>query len=54
MEITSGASNDFFKVNSLARQMVTRFGMSSLTPMAMELYKLLKWLKMDLKKLVLH
>nr|QWK42176.1 phytochrome-regulated protein [Pseudochorda nagaii] len=39
MEITSGASNDFFKVNSLARQMVTRFGMSSLTPMAMELPK---------------
>nr|YP_009182600.1 cell division protein FtsH-like protein [Undaria pinnatifida]YP_011002430.1 putative chloroplast ATP-dependent protease [Undaria peterseniana]AKG50025.1 cell division protein FtsH-like protein [Undaria pinnatifida]AMM05417.1 cell division protein [Undaria pinnatifida]UXC96936.1 cell division protein FtsH-like protein [Undaria pinnatifida]UXC97074.1 cell division protein FtsH-like protein [Undaria pinnatifida]UXC97212.1 cell division protein FtsH-like protein [Undaria pinnatifida] len=37
MEITSGASNDFFKVNSLARQMVTRFGMSSLTPMAMDL-----------------
>nr|YP_011005560.1 putative chloroplast ATP-dependent protease [Cutleria multifida]WAM62564.1 putative chloroplast ATP-dependent protease [Cutleria multifida] len=39
MEITSGASNDFFKVNSLARQMVTRFGMSSLTPMAMDLPK---------------
>ena len=39
MEITSGASNDFFKVNNLARQMVTRFGMSSLTPMAMELPK---------------
>nr|YP_009327065.1 cell division protein FtsH-like protein [Pleurocladia lacustris]ANS57522.1 cell division protein FtsH-like protein [Pleurocladia lacustris]ANS57666.1 cell division protein FtsH-like protein [Pleurocladia lacustris] len=39
LEITSGASNDFFKVNSLARQMVTRFGMSSLTPMAMELPK---------------
>ena len=39
MEITSGASNDFFKVNSLARQMVTRFGMSSVTPMAMELPK---------------
>nr|YP_011007527.1 putative chloroplast ATP-dependent protease [Syringoderma abyssicola]WAM64956.1 putative chloroplast ATP-dependent protease [Syringoderma abyssicola] len=39
MEITNGASNDFFKVNSLARQMVTRFGMSSLTPMAMELPK---------------
>ena len=39
MEVTSGASNDFFKVNSLARQMVTRFGMSSLTPMAMELPK---------------
>nr|YP_011007388.1 putative chloroplast ATP-dependent protease [Sporochnus bolleanus]WAM64817.1 putative chloroplast ATP-dependent protease [Sporochnus bolleanus] len=39
MEITSGASNDFFKVNSLARQMVTKFGMSSLTPMAMDLPK---------------
>ena len=39
MEITSGASNDFFKVNNLARKMVTRFGMSSLTPMAMELPK---------------
>nr|YP_011006966.1 putative chloroplast ATP-dependent protease [Phaeostrophion irregulare]WAM64253.1 putative chloroplast ATP-dependent protease [Phaeostrophion irregulare] len=39
MEITNGASNDFFQVNSIARQMVTRFGMSSLTPMAMELPK---------------
>ena len=39
MEITTGASNDFFKVNSLARQMVTRFGMSGSTPMAMELPK---------------
>ena len=39
MEITNGASNDFFNVNSLARQMVTRFGMSSLTPMALEIPK---------------
>nr|YP_010185330.1 putative plastid division protein [Ishige okamurae]QVJ99674.1 putative plastid division protein [Ishige okamurae]WAM63970.1 putative chloroplast ATP-dependent protease [Ishige okamurae] len=39
LEITSGASNDFFQVNSLARQMVTRFGMSSLTPMAIEVPK---------------
>nr|YP_009455856.1 cell division protein FtsH-like protein [Dictyopteris divaricata]YP_010205361.1 cell division protein FtsH-like protein [Grateloupia livida]AQZ25072.1 cell division protein FtsH-like protein [Dictyopteris divaricata]UAV85930.1 cell division protein FtsH-like protein [Grateloupia livida] len=39
MEITNGASNDFFNVNSLARQMVTRFGMSSLAPMALELPK---------------
>ncbi|CAM9090414.1 unnamed protein product [Discosporangium mesarthrocarpum] len=33
-EITSGASGDFSQVNSLVRQMVTRFGMSNLTPMA--------------------
>ena len=39
MEITSGAGNDFFQVNSLARQMVTRFGMSNLTPMAIEVPK---------------
>nr|QWK41892.1 phytochrome-regulated protein [Protohalopteris sp.] len=39
MEITNGASNDLFQVNSIARQMVTRFGMSGLTPMAMELPK---------------
>ncbi|CAM9222014.1 unnamed protein product, partial [Ectocarpus sp. 12 AP-2014] len=39
MEITSGASNDFFQVNTLARQMVTRFGMSNLTPMAIDLPK---------------
>nr|WRW10593.1 putative chloroplast ATP-dependent protease [Ascoseira mirabilis] len=39
MEITNGASDDFFKVNSLARQMVTRFGMSKLTPMSMEFPK---------------
>ena len=36
MEITNGASNDFLQVNSIARQMVTRFGMSRLTPMALE------------------
>nr|YP_011006121.1 putative chloroplast ATP-dependent protease [Dictyotopsis propagulifera]WAM63125.1 putative chloroplast ATP-dependent protease [Dictyotopsis propagulifera] len=39
MEVTNGASNDFFNVNSLARQMVTRFGMSSLAPMALDLPK---------------
>lgn len=39
MEITNGASNDFFNVNSLARQMVTRFGMSNLAPMALEIPK---------------
>ena len=35
-EVTTGAGNDLEKVTSLARQMVTRFGMSDLGPIAME------------------
>ncbi|MFB2981098.1 ATP-dependent zinc metalloprotease FtsH [Microseira sp. BLCC-F43] len=35
-EITTGAGNDLEKVSSLARQMVTRFGMSDLGPVSLE------------------
>lgn len=35
-EVTTGASNDIEKVTYLARQIVTRFGMSSLGPIALE------------------
>jgi cell division protease FtsH len=35
-EVTTGASNDLEKVSSLARQMVTKFGMSDLGPIALE------------------
>ncbi|MDY6783654.1 MAG: ATP-dependent zinc metalloprotease FtsH [Cyanobacteriota bacterium] len=35
-EVTIGASNDIEKVAELAREMVTRFGMSSLGPVALE------------------
>ncbi|GET43283.1 ATP-dependent zinc metalloprotease FtsH [Microseira wollei] len=35
-EITTGAGNDLEKVSSLARQMVTRFGMSDLGPLSLE------------------
>jgi cell division protease FtsH len=35
-EVTTGASNDLEKVTSLARQMVTKFGMSDLGPIALE------------------
>nr|YP_009654443.1 cell division protein FTSH [Pleurostichidium falkenbergii]QCH39730.1 cell division protein FTSH [Pleurostichidium falkenbergii] len=35
-EITTGASNDLQQVTSMARQMVTRFGMSSIGPMSLE------------------
>ena len=35
-EVTTGAGNDLEKITSLARQMVTRFGMSDLGPIAME------------------
>ena len=35
-EITTGASNDLQKVTSLARQIVTRFGMSKMGPIAFE------------------
>jgi cell division protease FtsH len=35
-EVTNGAINDLQKVTSTARQMVTRFGMSDLGPLALE------------------
>ena len=35
-EITTGAGGDFQQVASMARQMVTRFGMSELGPIALE------------------
>ena len=35
-EITTGAGGDFQQVTSMARQMVTRFGMSNLGPIALE------------------
>nr|YP_010619153.1 Cell division protein FTSH [Pterosiphonia complanata]WAX03166.1 Cell division protein FTSH [Pterosiphonia complanata] len=35
-EITTGASNDLQQVTSMARQMVTRFGMSKIGPMSLE------------------
>ncbi|MEP0770720.1 ATP-dependent zinc metalloprotease FtsH2 [Trichocoleus sp. ST-U1] len=35
-EVTTGAWNDLEKVTSLARQMVTRFGMSDLGPLSLE------------------
>jgi len=35
-EITTGAGNDLEKVTSMARQMVTKFGMSDLGPIALE------------------
>nr|YP_009308877.1 cell division protein FTSH [Toxarium undulatum]YP_009308959.1 cell division protein FTSH [Toxarium undulatum]AOS86620.1 cell division protein FTSH [Toxarium undulatum]AOS86702.1 cell division protein FTSH [Toxarium undulatum] len=35
-EITTGASNDIQRVTSLARQIVTRFGMSKIGPIALE------------------
>ena len=35
-EVTTGASNDLQKVTNIARQMVTRFGMSSIGPIALE------------------
>jgi cell division protease FtsH len=35
-EITTGAGNDLEKITSLARQMVTRFGMSELGPLSLE------------------
>ena len=35
-EITTGASNDLQQITSVARQMVTRYGMSSIGPMALE------------------
>ncbi len=35
-EVTTGAGNDLEKVTSLARQMVTRFGMSDLGPIALD------------------
>lgn len=35
-EITTGASNDLQQVTSMARQMVTRFGMSTIGPVSLE------------------
>ena len=35
-EVTTGASNDIMQATSLARQMVTRFGMSNVGPMVFE------------------
>lgn len=35
-EVTTGASNDLEKITSMARQMVTKFGMSDLGPVALE------------------
>ena len=35
-EVTTGASNDLQQVTNLARQMVTRFGMSNIGPVALE------------------
>ena len=35
-EVTTGASNDIIQVTGMARQMVTRFGMSKVGPMAFE------------------
>jgi cell division protease FtsH len=35
-EITTGASNDLQQVTNIARQMVTRYGMSSIGPIALE------------------
>ena len=35
-EVTTGASNDLQQVTNLARQMVTRFGMSNIGPIALE------------------
>lgn len=35
-EITTGASNDLQQVTSMARQMVTRFGMSNIGPLSLE------------------
>jgi cell division protease FtsH len=35
-EITTGASNDLQQVTSIARQMVTRYGMSSIGPISLE------------------
>jgi cell division protease FtsH len=35
-EVTSGASNDIEKITARARQMVTKFGMSDLGPLALE------------------
>ena len=36
LEVTTGASNDLQQVTNIARQMVTRYGMSSIGPIALE------------------
>ena len=35
-EVTTGASNDLQQITSIARQMVTRYGMSNIGPIALE------------------
>jgi cell division protease FtsH len=35
-EVTTGASNDFTTSTNIARQMVTRYGMSNIGPIALE------------------
>jgi cell division protease FtsH len=35
-EVTTGASNDLQQVTNIARQMVTRYGMSNIGPIALE------------------
>jgi cell division protease FtsH len=36
-EVTTGASNDLQQVTNIARQMVTRYGMSNIGPIALKM-----------------